>query len=241
MLSVVAPQLSLSTAHVVGARRAPAVQMAAGPMYGQPLAPSTMGREFINSARKPLSEYVGASQELAAFPGGGGKEGAAPVPWDPLRFSELYKVSGNNPDVAWLREAELKHGRMSMLAITGVMVQSSGIHLPGNADISFDNADWASAPTTLPPAAWGQVLLFIGLIEGQTSAGLFDLWNGQTDKREPGNLGPAFGSNLLSKDPVAADKMRLKELKNGRLAMLAIMGVAFNHVIPGALPGCIYN
>lgn len=36
--------------------------MAAGPMYDQPLAPSTMGREFINSARKPLSEYVGASQ-----------------------------------------------------------------------------------------------------------------------------------------------------------------------------------
>jgi len=24
-------------------------------------------------------------------------------------------VSANNPDVAWLREAELKHGRMSML------------------------------------------------------------------------------------------------------------------------------
>merc|ERR1712205_29711 len=109
-------------------------------------------------------------------------------------------------------------------------VQSSGIHLPGNADISFDNADWASAPTTLPPAVWGQVLLFIGLVEGQTSAGLFDLWNGQT-----------FGSNLLSKDPVAADKMRLKELKNGRLAMLAIMGVAFNHVLPGSFPGCIYN
>jgi len=239
MLSVVAPQLSLSPAHAVGARRAPAVQMAAGPMYDQPLAPSTMGREFINSARKPLSEYVGASQELAAFPGGGGKEGAAPVPWDPLQLSELWKVSANNPDVAWLREAELKHGRMSMLAITGVMVQSAGIHLPGNADISFANADWAMAPTTLPPAAWGQVLFFIGLAEGQTSAGLFDLWLGNTEKREPGNLG--WGTQFLSKDKKAADKMRLKELKNGRLAMLAIMGVAFNHVIPGALPGCMYN
>ena len=84
-------------------------------------------------------------QELAAFPGGGGKEGAAPVPWDPLQLSELWKVGGrerellpgtrfappgpdprpprplprqvsaNNPDVAWLREDELKHGRMSML------------------------------------------------------------------------------------------------------------------------------
>jgi len=128
---------------------------------------------------------------------------------------------------------------MSMLAITGVMVQSAGIHLPGNADISFANADWAMAPTTLPPAAWGQVLFFIGLAEGQTSAGLFDLWLGNTEKREPGNLG--WGTQFLSKDKKAADKMRLKELKNGRLAMLAIMGVAFNHVIPGALPGCMYN
>merc|ERR1712238_7452 len=55
---------------------------------------------------------------------------------------------------------------------------------------------------------------------------------------QPGNYGPAFGSDLLSKDPIAADKMRLKELKNGRLAMLAIMGVAFNHVLPGSFPGC---
>ena len=200
-------------------------------------APEGMGKEYVNQPRKPLSEYVGASVEFNAFPGAPDE----PVAWDPMRFCELYKVSGNNPDVAWMREAELKHGRMSMLAIVGVMVQSAGIHFPGNADISFDNADWATAPQSLPPAAWGQVLLFIGLVEGQKSVGLADLWNGVTTDREPGNYGPAFGSELLSKDPVAADKMRLKELKNGRVAMLAIMGVAFNHVLPGSFPGCIYN
>jgi hypothetical protein len=197
-------------------------------------APAGMGGEYVSQPRKPLSEYVGASQELGAIPGGETKA------WDPMQFSDLYKVSGNNPDVAWLREAELKHGRMAMLAITGVMVQSSGLHLPGNAEVDFSGAkDWASAPTTLPPAAWGQVLAFIGLAEGQTSAGLYDLWNGDTSKREPGNLG--WGSKMLSTDKAAADKMRLKELKNGRLAMIAIMGVAFNHIIPGALPGCMYN
>lgn len=208
-------------------------------MYDDPLAPATMGREFINRERAPLSSYVGASQELAAFPGGGGKEGMSPTPWDPLCFSELYKVSANNPDVAWLREAELKHGRMSMLAIVGVIVQSSGTHFPGNAEVSFVNADWVSAPTTLPPLVWGQVLAFIAVVEGQTSQGLFDLWLGDTSKREPGNLG--WGSGLLSKDKKAADKMKLKELKNGRLAMMAIMGVAANHFIPGALPGCIFS
>ena len=121
------------------------------------------------------------------------------------------------------------------------MVQSSGTHLPGNAEVSFTDTNWWSAPTSLPPAAWGQVLFFIGLIEGCTSSGLYDLWNGVTDKREPGNLGPFFGSGMLSKDKAAADKMRLKELKNARLAMIAWAGIAANHFIPGALPGCMYN
>jgi len=161
--------------------------------------------------------------------------------WDPMSFSELYKVSGNNPDVAWLREAELKHGRMSMLAVTGIIVQSSGTHLPGNAEVDFSGAaDWATAPTTLPLVAWSQVVLFIGLVEGSTSKGLFDLWFGVGD-REPGNLGPLFGSGMLSKDKAAADKMRLKELKNGRLAMIAWAGIMSNHFIPGALPGCMFN
>merc|ERR1719393_1108389 len=126
-------------------------------------APAGMGKEYVNLPRKPLSEYVGASVEFTAFPGAPDE----PIPWDPMRFSELYKVSGNNPDVAWLREAELKHGRMSMLAITGVMVQSAGVHFPGNAEISFDNADWASAPATLPAGAWLQVLAFIGIMRGR--------------------------------------------------------------------------
>ena len=74
-------------------------------------APEGMGKEYVNQPRKPLSEYVGASVEFCAFPGAPDE----PVAWDPMRFSELYKVSGNNPDVAWLREAELKHGRICML------------------------------------------------------------------------------------------------------------------------------
>ena len=160
-------------------------------------APEGMGKEYVNQPRKPLSEYVGASVEFCAFPGAPDE----PVAWDPMRFSELYKVSGNNPDVAWLREAELKHGRMSMLAITGVMVQSSGIHWPGNADISFDNTDWATAPATLPAAAWGQVLLFIGLVEGQKSEGLFDLWNGVTTTASPETTGRPLAASFSRRIP----------------------------------------
>ena len=80
---------------------------------GGTFAPAGMGKEFVSQTRKPLSDYVGASHELACFPGG------VMQAWDPLDLSKLTFVSGNNPDVAWLREAELKHGRMAMLAIVG--------------------------------------------------------------------------------------------------------------------------
>jgi len=194
-------------------------------------APAGMGLEYVNLPRKPLSEYVGASIEFTAFPGGPEE----PIPWDPLNFCELYKISGNNPDVAWLREAELKHGRMSMMAVFGIIVQEGGVIDPYWAPTS----GWATAPSECPGAAWGSLLVLIGLIEGTYAEGLYDLWNGQTDKRTPGDYG--WGKAFLSEDPVAADKMRLKELKNGRLAMIAFMGIAANHFIPGALPGCLYS
>ena len=85
--------------------------------FRESYAPAGMGKEWVNQPRKPLPEYVGASVEFAAFPGAPD----VPIAWDPLKLTELYKVSGNNPDVAWLREAELKHGRMAMLAVTGAL------------------------------------------------------------------------------------------------------------------------
>jgi len=81
-----------------------------------------------------------------------------------------------------------------------------------------------------------QIVAAIGIIEGTTSKGLFDLWLGNTEAREPGNLG--FDPlKLMPPTQVAADKMRLKELKNGRMAMIAVAGFAANHFIPGSVPG----
>ena len=197
-------------------------------------APAGMGKEYVSQPRKPLSEYAGASMEvnLPAF-----FKGAAPEAWDPMSFSELYKVSGNNPDVAWLREAELKHGRVSMLAFMGILVQGGGVHIP--AEWAAGKADWVTAPAEVfavnPMAIW-QVVLGIAFFEGVTSKGVFDLWFGVTDIRQPGDCG--FDPlKLMPKDPAAAEKMKTKELKNGRMAMIAVMGFCFNAIIPGAVPG----
>lgn len=51
------------------------------------------------------------------------------VGFDPLGFTGKY-------DIRWLREAELKHGRVAMLASLGCLVQEF-IHLPFEATVSF--------------------------------------------------------------------------------------------------------
>ena len=62
-------------------------------MYDNPYAPEGMGREYINAdgVRRPLADYVGASEEfnLGAYFGGESKF----EPWDPFDFCKLSKVS----------------------------------------------------------------------------------------------------------------------------------------------------
>ncbi len=43
----------------------------------------------------------------------------------------------------------------------------------------------------------------------------------------------AFGSKLLSQEPAKRNDMKLKELKNGRLAMLAFSGIVTQHALTG--------
>merc|ERR1719482_919740 len=47
--------------------------------------------------------------------------------WDPIGISE----SVSDEAVMWFRAAELKHGRVSMLATVGYLVGAAGITFPG--------------------------------------------------------------------------------------------------------------
>merc|ERR1711976_357494 len=59
-------------------------------------------------------------------------------------------------------------------------------------------------------------------------------WVGQGD-REPGDLG--FDPLKFTKKPDFDLKtMQLKEIKNGRLAMIGVASLAANHAIPGSVP-----
>ena len=69
---------------------------------------------------------------------------------DPVGFAEIF-------DIKWLSEAELKHGRVCMLAVVGWLVQSAGIHLP-SPDGLYDVSNPIDAFFHVGPSPMIQVL-----------------------------------------------------------------------------------
>mmetsp|Transcript_6163 Transcript_6163/g.9363 ORF Transcript_6163/g.9363 Transcript_6163/m.9363 type:complete len:250 (+) Transcript_6163:130-879(+) len=133
------------------------------------------------------------------------------------------------PTLYWMREAELKHGRICMLAFVGWLATDGafGINLrfpfPAysveNVPTSFDAHD-----IMVQQGSMGALLSFIGLIEVTCGAALVQVGEGKSD-REAGDFGfdPMGFIDGVSKE--ASDTMKLKELQNGRLAMLAFAGI----------------
>ena len=142
--------------------------------------------------------------------------------FDPLGFSDYF-------DMKWLRESELKHGRAAMLATVGFVVQQF-ITLPGMTHVD---------DSTLAPAAAGispmlQIVFGLGCLEFYTNKGNVTMENMfETSDRKPGDLG--FDPLGFKKNKSAAEleDMELKELKNGRLAMLAIGGMIHHNFVTG--------
>ena len=140
--------------------------------------------------------------------------------FDPLGFSNLI-------DVRWLREAELKHGRICMLAVLG-FVASGFVQLPGEMhQVSAVAAHDAAVKT----GAMSQILMWTGMFELLSTKVVSDMLDG--NGRAPGDF--SFDPLKFSEgksDKVKAD-FALKELQNGRLAMLAFSGIVTQAVLTG--------
>ena len=93
------------------------------------------------TAPKGLKGYIG---EEAGF--------------DPVGFAEIM-------DIKWMREAEIKHGRVAMLATIGYTYPEMpwfAQAFPGDA---YAHSNPIKAALAVPPEAWAQVLLFCGVME----------------------------------------------------------------------------
>jgi hypothetical protein len=131
--------------------------------------------------------------------------------WDPLGLSK--DIDQETFDS--YREAELKHGRVAMLAVIGYLVQESN-RLPGTIDL--DGTSFSAIPNGI--AAIGAVPIW-GWIQIIASAGYWELI-GWEDRKGEGIGNYKFGDQFPNSENQLED-FRTKELQNGRLAMLAIM------------------
>lgn len=143
------------------------------------------------------------------------------VGFDPLGLAENF-------DLKFLREAELKHGRVAMLAIVGFIFPELFFHLPGEAYSALNPIVAASQVGSQP---WGQIIFFAGVIEWGMNKGKITYMDMFDDPaRVPGDFG--FDPLKLMKegDP---DEYALKEITHCRLAMIAIGGMIHQSFVTG--------
>lgn len=134
--------------------------------------------------------------------------------FDPLGFTK----NATPEQLTWYRMAELKHGRVCMLASLGQIVQY--FHHPVFPEGVNGDKPFAALNTMLTerPLAAAQIILAIFACE---ALGQF---NQVKEGQEAGDL--AFDPlGLKPSDPELLEKVQLRELKNGRLAMLAASGM----------------
>jgi len=131
--------------------------------------------------------------------------------FDPLGFSKV----GNEEGFRKLRAAEIKHGRVAMMAAAGAVAQHY-VKFPG-----FEKVPAGLAATTTEPGQTGFIALFV--VAGALELGL---WTESPDKA-PGNFGDPLGLDQYNVD------MRNRELNNGRAAMFAAMGIIVAELVTG--------
>lgn len=131
--------------------------------------------------------------------------------FDPLGFTKKGDKEGFNG----LRSAELKHGRVAMLAAAGAVTQHF-VKLPG-----FEKVPAGMSALTTPPGSYGFVclLLFAAFYE-------LAIWV-QDPNKDPGDFGDPLGLGMYDED------MRNRELANGRFAMFAALGIVTADLLTG--------
>merc|ERR1711972_283735 len=162
--------------------------------------------------------------------------------WDPAGFTK----DGDVYSYKRRRTVELKHGRVSMTACMGYIIPEY-VKFPGylspSEGIQFaDVPNGLGALSKVPLAGWLQIFAFAGVIE---TTGFFSgssqpigFMKDSTMDGTPGDYGIGFPNFIGTVDDPEAKKSKLAaELANGRLAMVAIIGMFFQDGLTGSAWG----
>ena len=132
----------------------------------------------------------------------------------PQGFSDIF-------DIRVMREAELKHSRIAMLAVLGSLVQEV-YTFPFYPKLApLDAHDYL-----VTQGGGSQIIFWMSFIEIFGVIALFETLQG---KRAPGDF--AFDPLNLAKNEATLERYRLAEIKNGRLAMIAVGGIIHQYLV----------
>jgi hypothetical protein len=138
--------------------------------------------------------------------------------FDPLGFAK----DASPETMKKFREAELKHGRVAMLASWG-MITADVFHPLFGGKLSSNPL---LAITQVPKLGLLQIVLFIGFME------VLGILNSRRPDYEPGN----FLGTSQWETTETWDNYQLRELNNGRLAMFGSIGMLTHAYITGLGP-----
>lgn len=195
-------------------------------------------------APAPAAPKMTATQYMETMYGGLGEpETMGKIPPLAYNVAEL----GTPATMDFMRAAELKHGRIAMMGYMGWVAHLQGVHFPGmlstSEGISFEALDKISPVVALfdrvPASGIGQIFAFIAIFE----------WYEMTHKD-----GKYVGNNVLNgalvpnvnkwdilgftegKSEDDLKRVKLQELKNGRMAMIGVLGCIAAQTIPNSVP-----
>lgn len=181
--------------------------------------------------------------------------------YDPLNLSgaDLFGDGGGS-SIGFLRQAEIKHGRVAMAAFVGYCVQSNGIRFPWSMELdgtSFPSAELSPPEQwdALPEAGKWQIILAVGFLEifdemsgtHYMKGGIPGKYENFADNKDitphtiPLNLFDPLKLNKRWGDVYGAEATKkeerlIMEINNGRLAMLGIMGFLSEQTVEGSVP-----
>jgi len=178
--------------------------------------------------------------------------------YDPIGLADLdLWGQGEEASIAWLRHAEIKHGRVAMAAFVGFIAAANyeTIGAP------FASGMYPALPSGLTaPEVWDsipflaklQIIGAIGVFEHISEDKNFLAADGKTHYMRGGTPGymPTFTANVhpvplnlwdpfgFTKGLSAEDKAKKlnMEVNNGRLAMIGIFGFVSESCVPGSVP-----
>ena len=170
--------------------------------------------------------------------------------YDPLGLADAdFWSQGNEATWGWLREAEIKHGRVAMAAFVGYIVQANGLHFPYLIGQPTSGVTPEEQWFNLPVAGRAQIIGFIGFLEFWGEYGGKHYMKGGRPGEYPSfdeipagfipfpklNLYDPFGIAAKNSPEKKANGL-LCEINNGRLAQIGIMGFVSESHLPGSVP-----